>query len=327
MATTVLLSHRQRQSSLNLEEAKRPFLESLSSFLQAQCYFSIPIAIATLITDPFHLDPLNAYGFLPVAMNGFLPQTFTLLQLHRERKFSWYLTALTVVSWILNTIILWAIIEYLTGPNLGTRDFEFRSISQIDTCGGSTALALCLQTNGVTPLGYVKDTARKSTTYGHTILFGTTTIGTLIVPTIWVFCTLCLLILLGHQVLGSTGLKLFPSRVPAEVRRAALRQKPGLWNRFKYLFANPWTGEIGFAVASAVFFVTTAYQGLLYYNFVNLKLVNRAGWGFGQIIAVTVWIPVIFDYLHAQSGKSQLFSAKPRRNRRNTDVWVFREIL
>ena len=179
----------------------------------------------------------------------------------------------------------------------------------------------------MTPLGYVKNVAMKSTTYGHTILFGTTKIGTLIVPTIWTFCTLCLLLLLSHQVLGGTGLKLFPSRVPAEVRRAVLRQKPGPWNRFKYVFANPWTGEIGFAIASAVFFVTTAYQGLLYYNFVSLKLVNRAGWGFGQIIAVTVWVPVVIDYMHAQSGENLLVSLEMRRESKNTDLYVFRDII
>ena len=280
------------------------FLESLDGFLKAQCYFSIPIATATLLTDVFHLDPLNGYGFLPVAINGFLAQTFTLLQLHRNKRFSWYISTLVFTSWLLSTIILWAIIKYLTARPIGTQDFEFRSLSQINSCGGSSALALCEQRVDRSPLSYLFYHIVSVTGYGPTILFGTTKIGTLIVPTIWVFCTMCLTMLLGHQCFGSPGLGFFASRGPHT--RPTVRLQGGGWqDRLRDLFSNPWTGITGFYLASCMFFLSTAYQALLFYNYLALKLVDLSGWSFGQIIAIVVWLPVLADYLYLQFSKSR----------------------
>ena len=61
------------------ERAVKIFLESLNNFRKAQCYFNIPIALATCLTDLCFLDPLNGYGLLLVSMHGFLVQSFTLL--------------------------------------------------------------------------------------------------------------------------------------------------------------------------------------------------------------------------------------------------------
>ena len=295
--------------SESAENANDVFLESLNSFLLAQCYFSIPIAVSTLITDPFHLDSMNGYGFLPVAINGFLPQTFTLLQLHRHKRFSWYISGLTFLSWLLSTINFWAIIEYLSIKRIGTRSAEFHSLTTIESCGNLNALTLCIQAQGVSPIGWLFYTKLRSTAFGASILFGATTIGNLIAPTIWVFCTAYLLLLLGHQCLGSTGLKTFHSRGYAPPPISPQRsRKGGLPTKIRYLFISSWKATIGFYVASVMYFFCTIYQGLLYYNNLALGLVDPSGWSFGQIIAITVWIPVISDYLHLQFSK---FSTPP----------------
>ncbi|KAL8724157.1 MAG: hypothetical protein Q9166_008107 [cf. Caloplaca sp. 2 TL-2023] len=287
------------------EKAKEVFLESLNTFQRAQCYFSIPIAVTTLINDPFHLDTINGFGFLPVAINGFLPQTFNLLQLHRHKRLSWYISSLTFLSWLLSSINFWAIVTYLTTKRIGTRDAEFRSLSKIESCGSFNALTLCMQAQDVSPLRWLLYSKLKSTRFGASFLFGATTIGTLTVPTIWVFCTTVLLVLLGHQCFGSTGLNIFYSRNRAPPPLPAqLPRKRRLLIKFRYLFANPWTATIGFYAASAMFFFCTAYQGLLYYNYLALELIDLSGWSFGQIIAITVWIPVVSDYLHLQFKES-----------------------
>jgi len=308
--------------SESAEKAKDVFLDNLNRFLQAQCYFSIPIAVSTLITDPFHLDTVNGYGFLPVAINGFLPQTFTLLQLHRHKRFSWYISSLTFLSWLLSTINFWAIVKYLSIERIGTRDAEFRSLFKIESCGNLNALTLCIQAQSVSPIGWFFYIKLKSSAFGAPLLFGTSTIGTLILPTVWVFCTtnLLLLLLLGHQCLGSTGLKIFHSRGHATPTQRS--RKGGLLTNVRSLFVNPWTATIGFYVASSMYFLSTVYQGLLYYNYFALKLVDPAGWSFGQIIAITVWIPVISDYLHLQFSKPfapafPLFSSKGGRRDRS----------
>ncbi|KAL8931056.1 MAG: hypothetical protein Q9208_000158 [Pyrenodesmia sp. 3 TL-2023] len=225
--------------------------------------------------------------------------------LHRHKRLSWYISSLTFLSWLLSTINFWAIIKYLSTERIGTRDDEFRSLSEIESCGSLNALTLCIQTRGESPLGWLFRVKLRSTAFGASLLFGTTTIGTLIVPTIWVFCTTVLLILLGHQCFGSTGLKFFHSRnrVPPPLD-ARVRRKRGLLTNFRYLFANPWTATIGFYAASAMFFLCTIYQGLLYYNYLALDLVDLEGWSFGQILAITVWVPVISDYLHLQFKES-----------------------
>ena len=295
------ISYRKPHRSEQSEKAMDVFLESLDGFLKAQCYFSIPIAVVTLLTDVFHLDPLNGYDFLPVAINGFLTQTFTLLQLNRHKRFLWYLSALVFLSWLLSTIILWAIITYLTARPIGTQDSEFRSMSQIASCGGSSALALCEQRLSTSPLSYLFYHIVSVTGYGPTILFGTTRIGTLIVPTIWVFCTMCLMMLLGHQCFGSPGLGFFASRDSS--LRPTVRPHGGTWkDRLRYLFSSPWTGVAGFYLASCMFFLSTAYQALLFYNYLGLKLVDlsKSGWTFGQIIAIVIWLPVLTDYLYLQ---------------------------
>lgn len=276
LAIASTISYRKPHRSEQSERAMDVFLESLDGFLKAQCYFSIPIAVVTLLTDVFHLDPLNGYGFLPIAINGFLAQTFTLLQLHRHKRFSWYVSALVFLSWLLSTIILWAIIMYLTARPIGTQDFEFRSMSQIASCGGSTALALCEQRLGVSPLSYLFYQIVSVTGYGRTILFGTTRIGTLIVPTIWVFCTMCLMMLLGHQSFGSTGLGFFASRGQSP-QPAARLQGTGWQDRLRYLFSGPWVGVAAFYLASLMFFLSTAYQAVLFYNYLGLKLVDLSG--------------------------------------------------
>lgn len=305
---STIKSHRPIRSE-TAGKAKDVFLESLNSFLQAQCYFSIPIAVSTLITDPFHLDAINGYGFLPVAINGFLPQTFTLLQLHRHKRFSWYISTLTFLSWLLSTINFWAIIKYLSIERIGTRDAEFRSLSRIESCGSLNALTLCIQAQSVSPIGWLFSTKLKSTAIGASLLFGASTVGTLVVPTIWVFCTTNLLLLLGHQCLGSTGLKIFHSRGYAPPSLATQRSREGsLLTKIRYLFNNPRTATLGFYIASSVYFSCSIYQGLLYYNYLALGLIDPSGWSFGQIIAIAVWIPVISDYLHLQSSKFPAYS-------------------
>ena len=75
----VTWKNRRQSRDAGLHESRKVFLEAVSSFQAAQCYFSIPLAVAALFTDPFTLDPLNAFGLLPVSTNGFLPEILTLM--------------------------------------------------------------------------------------------------------------------------------------------------------------------------------------------------------------------------------------------------------
>jgi hypothetical protein len=43
----------------------------------------------------------------------------------------------------------------------------------------------------------------------------------------------------------------------------------------------------------------------------RLKMMDRSDWGFGQIIAVTIWAPAILDHVYKEAEK--LFGRKTRR--------------
>lgn len=110
------------------------------------------------------------------------------------------------------------------------------------------------------------------------------------------------MMLLRHQCFGSPGLGFFASRGPYP--RPTLRLQGGGWqDRLRYLFSNPWTGIAGFYLASCIFFLSMAYQALLFYNYLALKLVDLSGWSFGQIIAIVVWLLVLANYLYLQFSK------------------------
>lgn len=90
-------------------------LESLTGFHAAQCYFSIPLAAASFFSNPITMDPLKAFGLLPVSINGFLPQILTLLVINYHDIQSWYPLILTNISYILNSVLFWAVTTYLNG--------------------------------------------------------------------------------------------------------------------------------------------------------------------------------------------------------------------
>jgi hypothetical protein len=139
---------RRRSKDHQLSESRDTFLNSITSFQAAQCYFSITLAIAAMFTNPFTLDPLNAFGLLPVSTNGFLPEILTLMIMNYHGKRNWYPFILASISYLLNTIIFWAVIVYLDGiKGRGTalKAPAYQSLGGIDSCGGMTGIGLCLQ--------------------------------------------------------------------------------------------------------------------------------------------------------------------------------------
>jgi hypothetical protein len=59
---------RRRSKAHQLSESRDAFLKSIASFQATQYYFSITPAITALIANPLTLDPLNAFGLLPVCL-------------------------------------------------------------------------------------------------------------------------------------------------------------------------------------------------------------------------------------------------------------------
>lgn len=97
--------NRHRLQKHQTSKFRESLLQSITAFHAAQCFFSIPLAVTAFFSNPFTLDPLNAFGLLPVSINGFLPQIFTLMIMKNHDLESWYPLVLTSVSYLLNSVI------------------------------------------------------------------------------------------------------------------------------------------------------------------------------------------------------------------------------
>lgn len=272
-------------------------LEAVSSFQAAQCYFSIPLAVAAFYTDPFTLDPLNAFGLLPVSVNGFMPEIMTLMVLYYHEKHHWYSLLLTWTSYILNSVNFWAVRGYLSLINSNTvtiKRLAFESLGGIDSCGGTTGLALCFQFQSESPPKFL---IRK---YGNAAL-----LGIKLAPAVWAWCTVCLLILTYIRVRKSE----LGKKMTATFKTTNSTSVLGLLQRRSHSILR---SPLLYYIASAVFFVGLAYQGTLFVQFLKLGLVDFETWTFGQIVAITVWVPPVVDYLHSQFGRQIEHMYTPR---------------
>jgi hypothetical protein len=262
-------------------------LDAISSFQAAQCYFSIPLAIAAFYTDPFTLDPPNAFGLLPVSVNGFMPEIMTLMVLYQHETRHSYPLLLTWTSYILNSINFWAVRSYLSTINSDIVTMKrpaFESLGGIESCGGTTGLALCLQFQNESPPTFL---IRK---YGKAAL-----LGVKLAPAVLAWSTVCLLVLTYIRVRTSEVGKKITATFKAKNSTSVL----GL---FQKRFHAMLRSSALYYTALAIFFVGLAYQGTLFVQFLNLGLVNLQTWTFGQIVAITVWVPPVVDYLHSQLG-------------------------
>lgn len=203
--------NRRRSREVHLSESKKTLLEAISTFQAAQCYFSVALDIAAFYTDPFSLDPLNAFGLLPVSVNGFMPEIMTLMILNHHERRHWYPLLLTWTSYILNSVNFWAVRGYLSIINsdtVGMKRPAFESLGGIASCGGTTGLTLCLQFQQESPPTFL---IRK---YGEAAL-----LGVKLAPAVWAWCTFCLLLL--------TYFQLQKSEVGIKVKRPSWRRIRG----------------------------------------------------------------------------------------------------
>jgi hypothetical protein len=262
-------------------EWKEIFLESVSGFLLFQNYFGVPLAIAALTLDPFNIDPLNGYGLLSVSICGFLPQILTLMMLNAHGKRSWYLSTLTCITWLLASVVFWGLHTNLMG-NAAIQDSSYKSLYDIDSCGGSGATALCLQTTGNSPLAFLQDY------YHQSIIPGIST-----VPVIWAFSSFVLCVLMIGQFLHGTP-------VPGHELSASLQPNPGSITKKAFtLITSVASSTLAYLTASALMFLSLAYQAAMFSSYVP-QFIDSDNWAFGQVIAITLWIPPLLDYVHAE---------------------------
>ncbi|KIX04569.1 uncharacterized protein Z518_05439 [Rhinocladiella mackenziei CBS 650.93] len=277
ISSAILYTRQPRGEEEETQKLSDNTRRGLEGFLAAQCYFTIALEIAALCSAPWTTDPLTGYALLSVAITGFLCPIFTLMLLHSHGCRSWYGGFLAVLSYVLASIVFWALFENLS-PHIGSTtssDETLHKLYQISSCGNSSAIALCPQTIGNDPLEYLAGFYNQ----GNIPNLQTA-------PLLWGWSTLILIVLSVNQIGHSLGLRREAPSRPQSPIKSARTWVIRVLNHPVTLF-----------LACTLFGLCLGYQARMLLKYSRSDVIDWDGWSFGQVVAVVIWIQPVADYL------------------------------
>jgi hypothetical protein len=253
------------------------WISLLLEFHKAQCYFTSTLMIASFTYGIYNTDMLVTFMIIPLATNGVLPIVFAHLLLLYNKKVGSGITLLTLLSYLLSSTVYWTLYAHLIGletpddERLAYQQFMFK-LTAIPACGGYSALGACERILGTVP---VKNAANKIR---------------VLTPLVWTGSTIILLGMLGYQLLHWNRKR--REAVPSPER--AERQE----ERKDVPVSRTW--QIAFWTTTLVMGAGIAIQLSLLAIGRSLNMMDPWNWGFGQIVAVTIWIPPLLEYLFGE---------------------------
>ncbi|KAL8837913.1 MAG: hypothetical protein Q9176_005389 [Flavoplaca citrina] len=258
---------------------------ALTDFHKAQCFFMLAINIAALVViqrggfDPQSLQQMyDTYVFLQVlAVNGFLPITFTLTNLYLVGMLSWFLILLSFVTIALSVATLACVGQF--NPSVA----DMTSLAELAASGGPE------ECDGRKPGIYCLRTMEYN--FGVDYFYG------------------------GQNIpnYAYTILSKKPSSMRYSARRAKLRSTRA-WRFYtesasivhQQVQTLSWQSLLKLAFGAAIYVVLLTF----YVRFYNMYLhdlawfaendINGNTWNFGQVFAITVWVPPIVEYIHLE---------------------------
>ena len=145
--------HRSKRDSSTLpptpEEGSHfaSWVSLLLEFHKAQCYFSGTLMIAVFVSNIFDIDLVIVFLAIPLATNSVLPVIFGYFLLVYFEASTAAILLLTVVVYILASIVYWVLYSHLPlsyGITRGDMYKRFRlKASSISACGKYSGLAVC----------------------------------------------------------------------------------------------------------------------------------------------------------------------------------------
>ena len=262
-------------------------MSGLRDFHKTQCFFSSTIQVAALSYNIYDTDMVTAFMLIPLATNGVLPVVFAYLLLVRYAPPSSYVAMLTLLTWLLSTIVFWSPYAHLIPMDWDVEKYSvyqqfMYKLSKTQSCGGFSALAVCPNNMqlGVKPVY----------TAAHHLIVMT--------PMIWAFSSMVYLPLLAYQALQwltTRGLRARFGRAPAHDNRptTSAQSRPLLPSYFQKVATSPWLSgciNLGFVAGLGL-------QLSLLTIGTSLNMLDTHAWSFGQIVAVTIWAPPLVEYL------------------------------
>ncbi|RYP12446.1 hypothetical protein DL765_007345 [Monosporascus sp. GIB2] len=289
----------------------------LLQFHISQCYFSATIQIASLAYGIFSADMLLTFLLIPLSINGILPIVFGMLLLNQRGKASLDITLLSVGCWLLSSIVYWVLYSHIIDINsqldtvgriyMAYQQFSYK-LSALDSCGGYSALAVCPNTFRAGRED-VLDAAWKLS---------------YVTPLIWAFSTITLVLILASMIRAwwegekdaygteTENVHLRPHQIsasplldPESARRCPAtntngqqrgsRRTPFLSSGFAHRTYQSKTFHV---VTTFLFLLALGIQLSLLSISTSLRMMSRHDWGFGQIVAVAVWVPPLLQYVY-----------------------------
>ncbi|KAF2678340.1 hypothetical protein K458DRAFT_423276 [Lentithecium fluviatile CBS 122367] len=277
------------------------FSNVLVQFHQAQCYFAATLQLASLSYDIFTTDMYITFMLTPLSTNGVLPIVLAYILLIRLRKATPDITLLTLTCWLLSTIVYWSLYSSIIPINSEIRNEDKRykayqqflyKLSAIEACGRYSALAVCPRNFelGRHEIGRASHRLRVLT------------------PMIWGFSTFCLIAALGVKLRERIKRrerkyeKTPQSEPEGESESAEEKSKSGTARSEED--SAPFSGRrtnIAFYVTMLCFLAGIGMQLSLLSIGTSLKMMDRRDWGFGQIVAVTIWAPAVLGYAYEEA--------------------------
>lgn len=307
----------------------------LVQFHVAQCYFSATIQVASLSYGIFSADLLMTFMILPLATNGVLPVIFGFFLLLQHGLDSFAITLVTSICWLLSTIVYWVLYASIIPIHERFESEERRykayqqftyKLSSLDACGGYSALAVC---PGNFHVGKDEVTsASRRLRYLTPIIWSFSTICILAIISIkllvWRQCRKARSKRqngVDTELVHTTKINPDPAResIKSTVVVPETRTEEDIHGRVSHRQGQrtatsptprsasnvaPSTGlnlsnrskTIIWSLTTACFLAGMGMQLSLLSIGTSLKMMNRKDWGFGQIVAVMIWVPPLLEY-------------------------------
>lgn len=301
------------------------FEDFLEDFHKAQCYFSATIQIAALSYGIFTTNILITFLLIPLATNGVLPVVFTLFLLYkRDKRLEPNVMLLTIICWLLSSLVYWTLYSHVIPINgdLANPEQEYRAylqfyykLSALDACGGYSALSVC----------------PKNFRLGRGVIIRASLRIRVLTPIIWTFATVCLLAIMlarmrgiklseeAHKILR--GKKQHTESSPSttekndghETNRGsdATMHKPQKSASLATNEGRPRLAQlvtvhnIFYVLVTMCFLAGIGMQLSLLSIATSLDMMDRTDWSFGQVVAITVWIPPLLAYLYRELDEAR----------------------
>jgi len=284
-------------------ETEAAIVSTLLDFQRAQCFFTLATGIASFTTihygnvDLWSIQAVvMTYGMIQTAaVSGILPVTLSLLQLQLLGQMSWY-----ILSWSFVTVLLNSVLVYLTYSTKAAFDnMDEASPMTILWCSSIHPGKWCYDQSSVQ-----HQSLWQGVRMGIAIACDVTFLAITLYETYYNFNLFSAVQWLWETIdIGSVFRRTDSEQsVPEHNTPSPPRQKPSRRDR-EVPEDITWVGW-GLRWVSGFFLsLGVIAYGILLANPALDRQISVHEWGFAQVVALTIWIPSIIEYIWMICGK------------------------